>query len=72
MSLAKGKLDDSAILEYFKIYRHISFSSSRLSKTFGLSAQVLSKKLLKLHQQGYLEKRKRGNIRPKSFYKWKK
>jgi predicted ArsR family transcriptional regulator len=71
MSLEE-RLDDSIILEYFKSYRHISFSASRLAKTFGLSAQALSKRLLRLHQQGYLEKRMRGNLRPKSFYKWKK
>jgi DNA-binding IclR family transcriptional regulator len=64
--------DDSDILDYLKTYRHISFSSSRLAKTFGLSAQELSKRLLRLHREGYLEKRTRGNLRPKSFYKWRK
>jgi DNA-binding transcriptional ArsR family regulator len=58
-------------MDYLKAYRHISFSSSHLARIFGLSAQELSKKLLRLYREGYLEKRTRGNLRPKSFYKWK-
>ena len=67
----RGRID-SDILDYLKAYKGISFSSSRLSKKLNISAPVLSKILLRLYQEGYLEKRVRGDLRPKSYYKWKK
>ena len=71
MEVTRNGPFDKDILDYLRTYKNISFSSSKLSKLFNLSPQALSKILLRLHKQGYLEKRTRGNIRPRSFYKWK-
>ena len=58
------------ILDYLKTYPNYSFSSSRISKVFGISSYKASKIMYMLYLHGYVTRRERGSSRVKSFYKF--
>lgn len=60
------------LLVFLQEHKNLVFSSSRLSRSFHISSQRLSKILLELHRMGYLEKWTRGASRKKSYYRWKR
>jgi DNA-binding IscR family transcriptional regulator len=73
MNFENSKVDIAictSILNYMENYPTFLFRSTRLSRIFNITPQKLSKILLDLHKEGYLERTVMGcGKKTRSYYK---